>query len=579
MPKNPHQHDISVKAIIFTEILIIIIVFILSLTELVLSVQLNNEYSTNVNKFFLFVVNNRLSQRTYLGNIAFLNDTNKNCEEGYKKQIFYSINKLQNASLTDVTNTTFFPDLNIDPSGNTLINAQFQGYTYNNFSLNAQAKGVIDLMHRYDFNVWGGYNFCTLHFELDQAFQAFQLIDISTSSCEKTYSKYQKVVKCGDYFNLYSICLILDNLKFSNNGSSVIESQLNSDLTFYCPINFLNINFIQENGKYLLNYNLIKANNSTDPNYIDKYLMINFETLAYFDNSYVVNDALQDYPLQTEELYTYKIGQKNGISSDLTFNVHSYPFLEFYNESMYTNFTVYGENKTQFSFLPQFMQDSSGDNFYLPIDEKFDTDPTKIHLGMYTFPIFKEQCYKKVFLENEVSDFFAYLDKLSLPFFRETSSTLIAWLVVTLFISLWCHMKIRLNILIDVINFRITQADLDSEKITKFTSKAVVAIAYGIIGFAVLSQKNTFYNIRLNIGLVIDNKCFHDFVSQCLKEFSNFINGLDIINSSIINLLMASLSLEFIVLILYFVNDLGNNKITKGDSQMEEELQLKNKEE
>jgi hypothetical protein len=564
------------KSLIYLELLLIYAGALLVLLEIGYTIHLKDFYSTATNTFFLFFINNRLALNTYLNELLYKNDSRTDsCDPGFTKHVFYSLKYINNANFTDVTNTTIIADRDYDYNLNNTVNADYKGYTYMTFDPTVQGTESVELLYRYDFTSWSGYLFCESYIQIDNDFQAIQFIP-NNLSCTDTFptTKYA-IADCGSYLDLFKMCVLTEHLTFVN-GTQVTDSLAANpdiDLSLFCPLNYLQMEFFDNPNKTassntkLFHWEKVTANNS--PENKDKSLMINFLRFPYFSNYYNMSSG-GDVFIYTDESkrITLNSGEKNGYTSSLVLEVASLPFTDFYNDSMYINSTRITDDigKVVKEIYPsEFMFDKNQSSLYKPFKLTEDTDKLKIYLSTFIFPILPAKCYQNIFAKEKVYDIFRFFNDFRFQFFMETSSTLFAWLFVSLFVFIWCHVKIRSAVLYDKLAFRITKADLDSEKMTKYTFKAVESVAYVIIMAALFFQKSSFQTVMDNITKVMIYECFQEDVTKGFGLFKDFITGLNDINETIFNLIITSIVFEFIIFITYLIYDFSDNRVIDID--------------
>jgi hypothetical protein len=156
--------------------------------------------------------------------------------------------------------------------------------------------------------------------------------------------------------------------------------------------------------------------------------------------------------------------------------------------------------------------------------------------------------------------------------------TVNAWLFAKLFIGLWGYFKIRFFILLEKKNISISQVDIDSEKITKYTFKCLSFCVFVVLFVGVLKNRSSFNNIAFWSEKIVQNKCFQDeFVNNLFDKTMKFALEVRNTNDKLIFCFLASFGVEMLTVLVYFIYDYTDNKpLVKEIQFQEEELKKKN---
>jgi hypothetical protein len=612
------------------EIILIFINTFLSLFAILLLYSGNRTFEKNINNVYLFINNNRMVPNSYLTDIS-LGDKDKSwakygtylCEKNFEYHTFFDVKYMSNASLTDVTNTIKVIDLDNYIKNNNdrqISNPNFKDAKFYELDMMKQGNNSIEFMNTISLYTFKQYVFCKkrLFFEEDKS--NLQLIhrNLSCDSLveDKTENKY---INCGELNEHYRICV-------DKSGATFNYRQLNNDIDHivdldYCPIMDIEIKFF-DNEKFkndsLTNpylamvtytknntvYNL-KTNESTLMTYLDhnitneydgigfnqflvssrnfpRNLLVNLEDAITFTKYYdLENDTGKYNQTATDFIYSdpdamrnLNIGDKYGIRDSYTRIFDQQGFYSFYNSSNYLGNITYKENnKTYTSYLPFAMNSPDSKKHYSPkIQNEEEEKINSVYIGFYEMKPFSVNCFENVFVANKRPDVLNFLDQIRIDFLHEVYPTLMAWFFIVLFIQFWGFIKIRVSYLFDILNFRVNEADIKTEKITKYTFKFFLFLAFLII-YKGLSLENERMDIILNNAeKLIKYKCLLDSVSNNLKAIEKFMEIIDESFSKVRYIFYFLIFSETLTIINYIVNNKNDFKPVEKDKYLEAKM-------
>jgi hypothetical protein len=539
-----HKLKLTEVLFLYLELVFIFLYFTGTIIQLYFIFKINLDYLAATKFYYFFSIHNRINPKQYTASIKTLNHTvieSSGCPENTKQLSIMDLSHFKNITLKEVTNTTLIYENVIYPhlehnTQNLFNTSQVINKKFYQFDLAILGEDELNLDTRYTFTYWKKKAFCALIVRFDNP-KAIKLID-TDQNCV-TNLKNPKTIDCGIYFNTYRLCLQYNMLRLNDTK---LVSDVDIDISGLCPYSFIDIN---DNGFKLYKRKDIKQDELYKYN---KYLLIDI------DNVYLTNYQNITYPNETflfreEELYnTYIVQDKYGYTDPFSLSIDSVGFRDLYNDTYYSN-SIDGK--------PDPLVGDDSNSYYYITDNN---NQVKANLNIFTYPLPSANCYKNVIKSHQY-----YLDlvgSLSTNFLTESINTIIAWLFVKLFISIYWQLQIRIHAILGKLRFRrLNLADRESDFITKLTGKLVVVIMFLILFYGILYQKKQFEKIIDTVDQ-LTKFCFKDqLVIDSLLTYSQLIVKLNESNRIIYLTLVISLGCEWVLVLYYLYEYFVVNKL------------------
>jgi hypothetical protein len=565
------KYSISCKDKFFLifEAIFIFSYLVCGIIELCLCLNMYAEHIQSQQFYYYYLIHSRVRIPSYNAMLDFKN-VNAECplypdppkEPSYllqfKPRKVLELSKITNTNVTDVSDTVQIYDRNNDIT--VLKNTSYlYDLGYYTFDLQVQNTSSVDFLTKYQFSIWRQAKMCVLTLILSNP-KAMALIP-SQNNC-KEYLQNEYSVECGTYANeTYKLCIQRNYLNINETLSATQFDSSTWDQDWICPYNYFKIDF-DPNPHYNASdpkSEIIKGlvyqqfmNNVTDPlyaNYSDKYLFYDLDKaiLGTYQN---ISTPDESFVFASADPTEYIVGKPYGFMDSFGGFLDNYDFLELYNQSYYKEAVT--NNQTNLTtYDPDFLQGSSGNSYYRPVD--ISPNKTQIKLTYWGHPILSQECFKNFISAEGYYYYWDNLNKIGTEFLDESLPLLIAWVIVQLFISIFWHFKIRFSlILYKFKKGNLAPPDEKSEFETKFTSKLVNVIMFALLFNGLLFHDKTFsYIIDFTQG-VLDNRCYPDQITlDSFSTFQNYVNNMRGYNSFILKLLIVSASTESLLMLVF----------------------------
>ena len=286
---------------------------------------------------------------------------------------------------------------------------------------------------------------------------------------------------------------------------------------------------------------------------IDKYFIFDLDN-ALLGEYNDISSATDKLNLQDNDPTVFHIGDNYGFKDSFMGIWDTYPFISLYNDTFFKSSVSNPKTKIT-TYLPEFLSGSDDFTYYMPAD-RFKSDPLNISLTYSGLPTITKECFTNYILPNKKWEWFYYLSKMKTTFLDDNLPLILAWLFVKLFISLFWQISIRFKLIYEKLKIgRNYPADVKSDYITRYTSKAVCLIVFALLHFGVVYQKNYFFNLVDFSDNMLKYNCYTDsLINDSIKEYKKYVISLDLNNNNILTTLIVSLGVEVMALILYFID-------------------------
>jgi hypothetical protein len=522
---------------------------------------------------------------------------------------------MQNTSLVDITNKIKVIDLDYyikTGGGRKISNPDFLDAKFYELDIMKLGNTTIEFMNTISLYTFKKYTFCKRRLYFDQDKSNLKLIN-KNLTCDTLGENIgsNTYIDCGNFKDYYKICVDKSYDKFNQRESNNDLSKL-TDLDF-CPLTDFVMNFIDnpnfknntETNPYLSIYSYtknntvytFKTNSTTLFPYLDsineydsygfnqylmaskdnpKNLILKFEESISFNDFYDLENNTALYN-STDFIYSdlknlrnYVVGEKYGFRDSFTHIIGRQGFYSFYNSSNYLGKVEYTENNTQYtSYLPFAMNSPDSRRHYSPkIQSPEEEEKIAVNIALYEVRAFSIYCFENVFEKNGHSDVFNFLNQIRLDFLHEVYPTLLAWFFIVLFIQFWGFIKIRVSYLLDILNFRVNQADIETEKITKYTLKFFMFLAFIIIYKGLSFEKSSIDIIIKNADLLIKYKCYDQNISENFKIIEEVSHLIDVPFSKVRLIFYFLIFTECINIANYIINNKNDFKPLDKDKYL-----------
>jgi len=521
---------------------------------------------------------------------------------------------MNNVNLTDITDTIKVVDMDYRAKTHKLkiANPHFLDAKFHELNMMKKGNNSIEFMNTISLYAFKDYVFCKKRVFFDEDFSNIKLINRNLT-CDSLSEKNETstMINCGILRDYYKICVDKSVMLFNSR-------QINNDLRLlkdedYCPLMDLEINFIdnpefKNNNKvnkllalvsYTRNntvYSLKTNSTNLDPywepinsydglgfnqylvSYRDnpKNLIMDVEEAITFNNYYDLENDTDKYNStdfiysDPKEITNINIGEKFGYRDSYTRIFDSQGLYSFYNSTNFMGQVDYTENDINYtSYLPFAMKSPDAKNYYSPkIQNETEEKINSVYAGLYEMQPFSTDCFNKVFEKNGLPDVFNYLNQININFLMEVFPTLIAWFCIVLFIQFWGFIKIRTSYLLDILNFRVKECDIKSEKITKYTFKVFMFLAFLIIFKGLALQGGRSISIISNAELLLEHNCFPENIAKNFKAIEKLSRLIDIKFSNVRMIFYFLIFTEILIILVYIKNDKNDFKPIDKDKML-----------
>jgi hypothetical protein len=583
------------KIFLFIEVFFIIIFFSCTIFELLSIFKMYSIYINSQSFYYFYLIHNRLQLGAYnsfikagapnAGCPSYPN-RNQSLQLSYVPRRILTLGSIENAALVDVSVTTQVYESwsPLDPPADRVIqNNTIARKKYYEFDIQNKGNSKIELMTNYIFDVWRGINMCVLKMEYEP--KAYVIIpkDDTISNTDWTSQDLQckKITgdntaqTCGYYFNTYQTCSLLTYTKI-NSSLRVTDfdyNKLTKDWSWSCPFNYFDmnltyseyynetdINSLEVNGtEYSQFNNYVEEKYKASQKYEKYFSMIDKYFVFDLDNAFIgqyqnISSATDSWDYLDYDPTVYKIGEPYGFKDSFMGIWDTYPLESFYNDTFF-QYSVKNPKTKITTYLPEFLSGSDDFTYYIPVDN-VQSPPLNISLTYSGLPTITKECFVNYIQPNQKWQWFLYLDKMQTSFLDDNLPLILAWLFVKLFISLFWQFSIRFKLIYEKFktgkNF---PADIKSDYITRYTSKAVCIIVFALLFYGVIYQKNYFFNLIDFSDNMIKYNCYSDsLINDSIIAYKKYVESLDSNNNNILISLMISLSVEILSLLLYFID-------------------------
>ena len=598
------------KYLVMFELFSIIIFIFITIVEIVYALQLLNLVLKTESTYVYQLMTERLKFQNYIAGVQLIKKTEK-CPIGYEKHVFYRVNTFINIKIENETDSTYYADPKFDIlQNNTRLGNQYYKFDYNDLSGNE----TVFLRNDYEFNTLkDNYQICKLELEITS--DAYHLIP-NDQECDKFNNNNNTIDCGSYADNSYKFCVDLNYVKFVKNHTNLIDQKGFDHTLYpegyYCPINkFKQVEqsfiIVKRNQVYLQEYTETEEIDEGDDDHrrrlsdddesqneetkeseikpIDKdeymkYVQKNTEEVLsdlfleqeydnLFDNAFFVlydppaftnhtnyNDSDLDLsnatiPLANLSDFELIVGQKNGYMDSFSYEVLREEFDEFYNYTYFDKALKLNINNSSYTYLvPNHLEYLEEKRFIRPYTK--DKNKNEMIINLFSFKIVSKKCFDNVFSKDNNSNLQKNLKKLRASDFLEVCFTLIAWLFVKLFISIYSNFSVRYKVIQKKYNGTINQADKDSEFISKVIPKCLESIVFVLVIFILLYQDIVFKKIQKQIENFQVNECFTDLLRE-FDAYKGFITDYNEINSLLLMLIFVSGGLEGFTMLSYML--------------------------
>lgn len=560
--------SMSTKIEIYTEMLFILLFFVLTFVELICIFQIYSLHTTSKKYYYFHLVQERILPKSFN---TFIQPQSPSmpCPSyppagtpnagiiNYYPMTIFQLGKILQANLTDITSSTQIYDNKFQDYKYVVNNSQAKINFYK-FDIQQTGSSTLNLMTNYQFSIWKKANLCVLPMYLDTP---ESLMIIPQNYTCKDFLNNPQATDCGIFLDTYKLCI---QMQYTKLNETLFASDLNTtgwDQNWVCPYNYFEINFAPNPNYDPTNATSMAVSgqvmevfsntpNQDKPELKDKYLLYDFDNviIGQYKN---VSSATDDFAFSNADPTMYSIGNSYGFVDSFSKIFDSYNFVQFYNDTYYTG-PVYNSANNKTTYLPNMLSDFSQSTYYLPVDSN-----NTLNVGLITWghKVISINCFNNFIVKNGYWNYWGALGNLNTTFMDESLPLILAWLLVKLFISLFWQFRIRFYVLRQKLKNELSVANNKSEIITKITAKLLALIMFALTIWGTSFQKNHFESILTTIDQIVQYECYPDeLTNNSFTEFKNFITELNSNNLVILISLIVCLILEMILLTYYLID-------------------------